>query len=319
LADYSYYAHRDNQGASAQYEKIVRSTPNDSNAHFMLGLIFRRQGRWSQSLDELRAAFGLDPHNALFLRLVVQDLFAARRWNEAIDAQHQLIKIAGTLQFVEKIRLARLYAEATGSTHKCDEFVGSLPPEQLNSPRGIDFRMQLASWKGDYLEFKRLDASLPNFDEDGDEPIIRALRVAWVYAEHGDLDSARFKIAGFEQGFRARIVREPNNGELYSQLEQVEAIEGKREDALRDAGRAVELLPENVDALQGPEVAYTSAEVEAWLGDKDLALKKLTHLVRIPLFLTPFDLHHDAALSRLRGDQRFETLVNDPHNFEALF
>ena len=319
LADYSYYAHRDYQGASAQYEKVVRSTPNDSHAHFMLGLIFRRQGRWSQSLDELRTAFGLDPRNALYLRLVVQNLGLARRWNEAIEAQRQLVQIAGPLRFVEEIQLARLYAKATDSTHEGDALVGALAPDRLNAPRAVNFRMQLASWKGDYSEFKRLDASLPKFDEDGDEPIIRALDVAWVYAEHGDLDAARLKIAGFEPGFRARLVREPNNGELYSRLARVEAIEGKQEDALRDARRATELLPESADALQGSEVAYAAAEVEAWLGDKNLAVKQLTHLVRIPLGLAQFDLRHDAALSRLRGDQGFEALVNDPHNFEPLF
>ena len=319
LADYSYYAHRDYQGASAQYEKIVRSSPNDSNAHFMLGLISRRQGRWPQSLAELRTAFSLDPRNTLYLRVLVQDLRYARRWDEAIKAQKELIQLAGALQLTERIVLAYICVGATGSLAECDSLVASLSPDELNSPLLVNFRMMVASWKDDYAEFKRLDASLPTFSEGYDEPVVRALQVAWVYAEHGDLETARRKISGFERDYKDRVAREPNNAELYMKLARIEALEGKKEDALRDARRAVELLPESADALQGVEIAYMAAGVAAWLGERDVALKELTHLITCPFGLDAFSLRHDPAFSRLRGDPAFDAFVNDPRNFRPLF
>ena len=101
----------------------------------------------------------------------------------------------------------------------------------------------------------------------------------------------------------------------------MEALLGQAAEALRDARKAVELMPESLDANDGPRYSRTLAVVHAWTGDKDRALAELTRLLRVPFGYegSVHDLRVDAAFAPLRGDPRFEALLKDPKNHAPLF
>ena len=100
----------------------------------------------------------------------------------------------------------------------------------------------------------------------------------------------------------------------------MEAILGHKEDALRFAHKAVELLPESRDAFRGPELGQRLAFVYAWTGDKDRAIAELTRLLRVPGFgLNVHYLRRSAWSAPLHGDPRFEALLKDPKNNAPLF
>ena len=59
-------------------------------------------------------------------------------------------------------------------------------------------------------------------------------------------------------------------------LALIDAGLGRKEDALRESRRAVELVPVEKDALNGADMIQYSGIVAAWVGEKDLALQNLT-------------------------------------------
>jgi hypothetical protein len=61
----------------------------------------------------------------------------------------------------------------------------------------------------------------------------------------------------------------------------IDAALGRKEDALREGRRAVELLPVTKDAWTGAAVLTNLAIIYAWASEKDLAIKQLEELVRI--------------------------------------
>jgi TolB-like protein len=319
LGTYAYYAYRDYDRALAQYEKIARLQPNDPTVPSSLGLILRRQGHWADSLVQSRKAIELDPGNIAYTRNIMQTLTYARRWDEAAEMHRRLIAFLPEQQLREEISLAFMYRESSGSTQELNKLLARLTPEQLNSPRGIRFRTGVAISDENYAEFKRLDGLQPFFDEDGLDHALQAEEAAEVYAEHGDLSAARARLADFPAEVRARIELEPANSRLYSYLGQMEALLGHGDEAVRLGRRAVDMLPESRDTIDGTYISYYLAEIYAWTGDKERALSELTRLLRIPSRVDVGYLRSEPMFSPLHGDPRFEELFTDPRNNAVLF
>ncbi len=236
-----------------------------------------------------------------------------RRWDAAIEARKRMIELR-TDKLREEIRLADMAYSERGSTKEGDDLLTRLTPAQRESPRVLEFRKQSARIKGDYAEFKRLDALLPFFEEDGQEHWFYLIYndIAVTYAAHGDIEAARKRLENFPAELRSRLEREPANLKLYTCLSKMDALLGHREEAQRLARKAMELMPESLDALDGPLYRFVAAQIDAWLGNKEAALATLEHVVRVPGYFTVHDLQTNPWFTSLHSDPRFEALLNDP-------
>ena len=108
-----------------------------------------------------------------------------------------------------------------------------------------------------------------------------------------------------------KIVRaQPDFGPALCVLALIDAGLGRKEEALREIRRAVELVPLEKDALNGSDMIHYSAIVAAWVGEKDLALQDLAKAAQLPGFLSYGRLKLLPWYDPLRGDPRFEKIVN---------
>ena len=67
---------------------------------------------------------------------------------------------------------------------------------------------------------------------------------------------------------------QPNDSRTLCALGFIDACLGRKEEALREGRRAVELLPMEKDAMQGVSVVEWLGLIAAWVGDKDLAFEQ---------------------------------------------
>jgi hypothetical protein len=91
----------------------------------------------------------------------------------------------------------------------------------------------------------------------------------------------------------------------------IDAGLGRKEEALREGRRAVELLSVQKDALGGNVMIKYLAMIAAWVGDKDLAFEQLATAIRSPSDLSYGQLELLPFWDPLRGDPRFERLLED--------
>jgi len=126
-------------------------------------------------------------------------------------------------------------------------------------------------------------------------------------AKEDDKARSAFIAARAEQ---EKIVQaQPDFGPPWSVLGLIDAALGRKEEALREGRRAVELLPVEKDALRGPAVIKYLAMIAAWVGDKDLACQQLAMIARPPSPVTYGQLKLMPFWDPLRGDPRFEQIV----------
>jgi TolB-like protein/cytochrome c-type biogenesis protein CcmH/NrfG len=314
---YAYYAHRDYAKATEQYEKVLRLQPNDPTGYMSLGLIQRRQGRWAESIINLRKAVELDPANVTYVRNLLSSARYGRRWDEARAMQQRLVALLPG-QLREQCFMAQLDWEQTGSTQAVDQLMAALPAADRESELGRFFRAAWALNRDDYEEFKRLDALQPAYPDEV-APVLSAITAATYHYSRGDQAAARARIEPFVAAARAQVLSEPDNFRAVGTLGALEFFLGNTAEALRLARQSVDMMPESKDALDGPNGRYYLAAGYALAGEKDRALAELARLFTLPGGTNVHATRADPAFFRLRSDPRFEALLNDPKNNQPLF
>src|SRR5262249_57639843 len=88
---------------------------------------------------------------------------------------------------------------------------------------------------------------------------------------------------------------------------------GPKDGAIKEAERAIGLLPSGKDAVDGPRGEENLAFVEVLVGDKNRAIPRLQHLLEIPYdhCLTRADLRLHPQWDPLRGDPAFQKLCEE--------
>src|SRR5262249_29223576 len=114
------------------------------------------------------------------------------------------------------------------------------------------------------------------------------------------------------------VQAQPNYGPALCVLGLIDAGLGRKEEALREGRRAVELLPVEKDSINSAIMVKYLAVIAAWVGEKDLACEQLAIALRRPSWLSYGDLKLMPFWDPLRGDPRFEKLVEEAKQPVAL-
>jgi tetratricopeptide (TPR) repeat protein len=94
------------------------------------------------------------------------------------------------------------------------------------------------------------------------------------------------------------------------QVSEVDAGLGRKDQAIREAQRAVDLKPIAKDPLERTYAVVNLALVYAWTGERDRALEQLEIVAAIPAGPTYGDLLLNPCWDSLRGDKRFDKIVS---------
>ena len=105
------------------------------------------------------------------------------------------------------------------------------------------------------------------------------------------------------------VQAQPNYGPALCILGLIDAGLGRKEEALREGRRAVELLPVEKDAPVGVDMVKYLAMIAAWIGDKDFACEHLAIAIRGPSSLSYGQLKLMPFWDPLRGDPCFDNIV----------
>ncbi len=97
----------------------------------------------------------------------------------------------------------------------------------------------------------------------------------------------------------------PDDADLLLSLGLIDAGLGRKEEALSEGRRAMELAPSVKDSFTEPYVKMCFAIICAWTGERELALGQLEAFTKTPGSYTYGNLRLSPMWDPLRGDPRF--------------
>jgi serine/threonine protein kinase/tetratricopeptide (TPR) repeat protein len=305
-----YHGHLDYGGALAELDVARQTLPNDARIFRMMGYIQRRQGRWQESTRNLEHALDLDPRHVETLHQIALSYGVLKRYADEKSVLDRALAIEPT-DFDTKIALAALqfhWKADTRPMHQTIDFIRSKNPEALST--AVDEQLSWALAERDVAAAKDVlntidHTPLTDYSVHLNRPIIEGV-IARMTRNDGDA-RALFTAARAQQ--EKTVQAEPNYGPALCVLGLIDAGLGRKEEALSEGRRAVELVPVEKDALVGPTMIKYLAMIAAWTGDKDLACEQLAIAVRPPSTLSYGQLKLLPFWDPLRGDPRFEKIV----------
>jgi serine/threonine protein kinase/Tfp pilus assembly protein PilF len=313
-ANYLYRCLRDYNGALAELEVARRSLPNDPRLFELTGYILRRRGQQEEGIRNLERAVELDPRNSSILQQLALSYSALRRYPESAAVLDRALTIIPN-DAATRTGRAGVDFDWKAETRPLHETINSIlaaGPAAISDAASDWFVCALA--ERDPKAAERALVALGDNPCWHDGPVILSRTFGEGLLARMMKDEARaqaaFSKARLEQ---EKIVQaQPDYGPPLCVLGLIDAALGRKEDALREGRRAIELLPVEKDSIFGSRMLVYFAMIAAWVGEKDLALQYLaangqsqggyqvaTYGV---LKLHPF-------WDPLRGDPRFEKIV----------
>ena len=302
----AYNGYRDYETALTEVDIARRRLPNDASIFDITAHIARRQGHWKQSTNDFERGAEVDPRSVWLLSRAAINYAWQRRFPEAAAAMDRTVAVEpGNPAMRFGRALVDLYSRA--DTQPAYEAVQSIVTED---PSGMDvvadLWFELALSRRDATEMTRALASLP--------PGRRSFSEGLAARARNDALGAETAFAAARIECEKVVLEHPDDAQALCTLGMIEAALGRKEDALREGRRAVELLPVTKDAFAGAGVLSRLAIIYAWVGENDLAIKQLEEVLRIPSEYSDVSygqLRLSPSWDPLRGDPRFEKLLEE--------
>ncbi|UCF04540.1 MAG: protein kinase [bacterium] len=309
-----YYGSRDYDRALDHFLRVQKQRPGDADANKAIGYIKRRQGKMEEALSHFERAIKIDPRGyMLHYDNFGNTLMMLRRYDEAEKYIDRAISLVPDLPipYLSKAQIiinrdgnkekAKLYLEEAFERVKPDEACSYLALTEYSIFRiCIDSPCRIV----DQMDLTTCDPT--NAIESASFYIARAqcnLRRDRNQEAVALLDSARVILERNIQGEGFNI------SYSYSMLGVVNALLGRREDAIHAGERAVELLPISKDVFDGTALAITLAEIYAIVGEFEAAIDQLEILLSIPAEISVQAIRLDPVWDPLRNNPRFQQLL----------
>jgi serine/threonine protein kinase/Tfp pilus assembly protein PilF len=287
-----------------------RNLPNNPEALFIAARIDRRQNRWDSALANFQKANDLDPRNGEFAQWLGETYCDMRRYHES----EEVIKKCTASGTFEGPRIQTMLAEirlAQGDPVAAQSLLEQVPLDFSPDPFIWQARFNAALYLRDYDAADRVIVATPAKWADGvfgGQPP-ESWADGQVALARGDKQKTLVVFAAARQKLDAKWSDKPKDARYFEGAAMLDVGLGRKEEAIREALRAVDLIPIAKDSVTGPSLAASLALVYAWTGERDRALEQLEIVATIPGGPTYGDLHFNPCWDSLRGDQRFDKIV----------
>jgi serine/threonine-protein kinase len=308
---YYYWGHLDYDRALEQFDIALNSQPNNAQLYAAIGYVQRRQGQFEQAVANFEKGVEFDPYSAELLFSTAEAYYLLRDYPAAERYFDRTISVGPNWLRAWNLK-ARLYLHWKGSTEKARrvleealEVIG--PTDDLS---GTTVWVLVETYDGNYQA--ALDR-LSKGSSDAFDGVMDFIPKAQLSAQiHGLMNNPQLAHADYDNAralLELKLQEQPQDSRLHSSLGIAYAGLGRMEEAIREGGLGVELLPVSKEAWGGSYRVKELARIYVMVGEYDAAMDQLEFLLSRPGEISIPLLRLDPTWEPLRHHPRFQKLL----------
>jgi eukaryotic-like serine/threonine-protein kinase len=299
LGYYYYRGFRDYDRALQEFKIAQKTLPNNKAILNGLGIICWRQGNFEEAIAAFQNAHRINPRDTPTVMTIGQIYSQTRKYAEAQKYFDLAISLGPDEENVY-FNSALNHINWNGDIKSAREVLNKAPDKKSV---GIIFGWFLVE-----MFDRNYQAALDMLSSLSADSLRKTLGQAILYQYLNKPELARASFDAARDRFERQLQQAPDNYELHGLLGVAFAGLGRKEDAIREGKRAIEILPVSKDAIWGPEQVVNLAHIYVLVGEQNAALDQIEYLLSIP---------SDISVSTLRIEPRWDPLRNNPR-FQKL-
>jgi TolB-like protein/Flp pilus assembly protein TadD len=312
---YQYWVLRDYRKAKATFRLVNKLVPGSSEVAWALSAVNRRDGNWNESLESVEQGLARDPRNGELITTAAWSYAMLRQFPRALKLYDRAADIIANDPDLISLK-AGIY-QAQGDLKQAGELLAEInavtPFDNAFFIKITQLRLERNHAEAVRLLERRLEQFLftSEFIKGSTQVYLSlARRLA------GDVDGAKTAGEQARSTLESLCKSQPDNSNFAAWLGLANAVVGDKDAALKEAERAIKLLPSANDRVDGPALEENLARIQAMFGDSDSAIATLKRLLQVPfqsqfygpMPLTDAFLRLDPLWDPLRADPAFQKL-----------
>jgi len=306
LGYYNLWAYRDTTRALENWTLAQETMPNDPRILEAKANIYQLQGRWYEAIQTIEEAYRFSPRDASMATDLAFRFWMIRQYPRAIQMCNQAIALTPDENWPYLYK-----AFATWSWKGANEE----SKVALESVRQ-DYHWMPWAWFWQDVGVRDFHKALERLDSFNTEwirtkmwamPI--SLMKAFVYDFTGESQLARNAYEKSLPLLEREVEKWPDDPRYHSSLGITYAALGRKDEAIREGKKAVELLPLSKDAAYGIPYVEDLAIIHIMVGDYNAALDQIEHLFSIPSWMSPKWIEVNLRYKPLYDHPRFKQML----------
>jgi TolB-like protein/Tfp pilus assembly protein PilF len=262
---YQYYVLQDYELAKATFVLVRNVLPGSSDVPAALALIARRQGRWDESIDYWEQTLALDPRNSAWLAVWAETYLMLRQFPAALKMYDRALDIEPNDP--DLIAAKAGIHQAEGDLEQAGKLLTAV--DAHNAPFRA-FGVKIAELRfernfGEAIRLLQARAAQFQFGSEMNKGTNQVL-LAFMQRLAGDTAGAKITAEQARNTLEPLCRNQPNNAFFPTALSFAYATLGDKSSALKEAERAIMLLPSAKDRVYGPGIEENLALIQMIFG-----------------------------------------------------
>jgi len=307
LGYYYDYAYRDEDKALKHLEIAEKGMPDDVAVLYEKANIILTKGRWYESIELFEKANESNPRDVSILTDLAFCLWWTRQDDYGLDICNRAIALDPDANW-PYIYKAYIYWSTKGPDIGSREAIKQIDPDhewylfsqywQKVGEGNFDKALQLVSDSAETWGIHHKMWTIP-----------KEMLRAFIYDYQGKSDRARADYQLAVEILAEKVLQVPDDPRYHSALGIAYAALGERGKAIEEGLRATELLPVEIDAIYGVPFLHDLSIIYIKLGEYNLAIDQVEHLLEIPGWLTPVWMEWEIRFEPLHAHPRYIELA----------